>query len=75
MKLYGYFDAERLVELTEVSFVADSLELRKLAHFFITQAEEFEAGSERDHMHFSDFIERKDVRNDVIVCNPKYISE
>ncbi|HET7330109.1 hypothetical protein [Dyella sp.] len=74
MKLYGYTasNVEELVELAEVSFVANPIELRKLAEFFVSQAELFEAGDGREHTHFSDFIKNRDARSDVVVCNPKY---
>jgi hypothetical protein len=74
MKLYGYTSAEpeKLAELIEVSFIADPVELRKLAGFLIDQAERFVAGDEKEHTHFSDFIGDRKMTNDVIVCNPKY---
>jgi hypothetical protein len=74
MKLYGYTDAEpyKLAELKEVSFVADPAELRKLAEFFIDQAERHAEGGEQEHAHFSDFVRDRQMSVDVIVFNQKY---
>jgi hypothetical protein len=74
MKLYGYTGAEpeKLAELIEVSFIADPMELRKLAGFLIDQAERFAAGDEMEHKHFSDFLGDREMTYDVIVCNPKH---
>lgn len=77
MKLYGYTEAEpeKLAELKEVSFIADPAELRKLAAFFINQAELYAGGGDQEHVHFSDFAGGRDVVKDVIICNPKYFLE
>lgn len=77
MKLYGYTNMEpdKLVALTEVSFIADPAELRKLAGFLIDQAERFAAGDQQEHAHFSDFVGDREMNGDVIVCNPKYFPE
>jgi len=77
MKMYGYTDIEphKLTALKEVSLIADSAELRKLAEFLINQAEHFATGGEQEHAHFSDFVGNRKASSDVIICNPKYFRE
>lgn len=77
MKLYGYpgTEPEKLTMLSEVSLIADPLELRRLAGFLINQAERFAEGDEQEHAHFSDFVGDKEMAVDVIVCNPRYFRE
>jgi hypothetical protein len=77
MKIYGYScaNAQKLLELIEVSFIASPMELRKLADFLISQAGHLELGEEWEHVHFSDFLDDRNMNNDVIVFNPKYIAE
>jgi hypothetical protein len=77
MKLYGYTDTEphKMALLTEVSFIANPVELRKLAAFLVSQAELYEAEGEQEHAHFSDFLGDREMVGDIIVCNPKYFHE
>jgi len=74
MKLVGYpkENEDQIIDLLEMTLIADVQELRSLAKYLEKCAEEMEADPEGwEHSHYSDEIDfRSEGREDVIVYNP-----
>ena len=75
MKCYGYSkkDSDTLLEMTEITFQADPIKLRKVADFLYECAKNIENDSEWEHGHLQDskYYEQisKDNFFDLIVYN------
>ncbi|QDE41286.1 hypothetical protein FIV34_19850 [Luteibacter pinisoli] len=76
MKLFGRskMAPDTLLTMDEVTFLAGPEQLRSLAQFFLSQAEKQEAGTGRDHEHYSDTPGAIDGDHEVIVADPKILS-
>lgn len=70
-EIYGYSSSgeEELLELREVTILADPHQLRVLSEFLVKCAQEMEATREWEHRHFAE-----GESADIIIANPRYRS-
>jgi len=77
MKIFGYDkdNNENLIELSEVSLIANPERLRSIATFLNKCANEIESqGSEWEHEHYSETNENMaGTESDLIVCNSENV--
>lgn len=70
MKIYGYSKShDDLLEMTEISVMANATQLRNLAEFITRAADRLELSENSDsHIHFKDFEKAGDTNcADVII--------
>ena len=69
LKLYGYSSSggRRVLELREVTLLADSKQIRTLGQFLVRCADEMKTKPEWEHQHFAD-----GESTDIIVANSKH---
>ncbi|MFZ6769192.1 hypothetical protein ACO0LM_19220 [Undibacterium sp. Di26W] len=77
MKIYGYKNTElppeEIIpdELAEITLLASVEELRKIASFMLSAANEIESkGSKWEHRHLSDFDKRFNESPHFVIYNP-----
>ncbi|WP_097460454.1 Imm32 family immunity protein [Mangrovitalea sediminis] len=78
MKIYGYEKSEKIsddeivpAELAEITLVADAEELRKIASFIYSAADEIERlGSKWEHEHLADSYPDFEGAPHFVVFNP-----
>jgi len=74
MKCYGYSktDDEELLELREITILADSKDLHHLASFLVDCAVQIDSNPDWEHEHLSDYISTHNISlsSDIIVFKP-----